>query len=75
MPYFDWALTEDCFAEGWCDQMLPFVRSGKAVFSAEYTDADMTLEQFCPEARAMGFGAILKDRDLGEFRGACDGSN
>ncbi len=26
LPYYDWALTEDCFAQGWCPQMRPFVR-------------------------------------------------
>ena len=73
LSFFDWALTEDCFAEGWCDRLLPFVRSGKAVFAAEYTDAGMTLDQFCPDAKAMDFSAILKDRDLGVFREDCDG--
>ena len=73
LPFFDWALTEDCFAEGWCDQLLPFVRSGRAVFAAEYTDAGMTLDQFCPDAKAMDFSAILKNRDLGVFREDCDG--
>ena len=71
LAYFDWALTEDCFAENWCRQLLPFVAAGKAVFSAEYTDAGMTRDRFCPQAKAMNLNAILKHRDLDAFQEAC----
>ena len=71
LPYFDWALTEDCFDQGWCEEMLPFINAGKAVFAAEYTDTGITLEQFCPQARAMNISAILKNRDLDGWREAC----
>jgi hypothetical protein len=71
LPYFDWALTEDCFAEGWCEEMLPFIEAGKPVFAAEYTDTGMTTDQFCPQAREMNFSAILKNRDLDAYREAC----
>jgi len=73
-PYFDWALTEDCFAEGWCDEFDPFTASGKAVFAAEYTDQLTTnqfLTQVCPQAATMDISAILKDRDLDAWRLAC----
>jgi len=69
--YFDWALTEDCFADGWCEQMLPFVEAGKAVFAAEYTDTGSSLDQFCPQAKAMQFSAVLKNRELDAYREAC----
>lgn len=71
VPFFDWALTEDCFAQGWCDQMAPFVRAGKSVFAAEYTDTGMTTGQFCARARAMGFSGLLKRRDLGAWAALC----
>jgi len=71
LTYFDWALTEDCFAEGWCEQMQPFVTAGKAVFAAEYTDMGMTLNGFCPQANAMNVNAILKRRDLDAYRETC----
>ena len=64
LAYFDWALTEDCFAEGWCEEFLPFIAAGKAVFSAEYTDTGMTTEKFCRQAKGVNFSAILKNRDL-----------
>jgi len=74
LPHFDWALTEDCFAQDWCEEMAPFVRAGKAVFAAEYSD-ELTLNQFlsqvCPDAERMGFSAIFKDRDLDAWRRDC----
>ncbi|UCH27566.1 MAG: endo alpha-1,4 polygalactosaminidase [Trueperaceae bacterium] len=73
-PYFDWAMTEDCFAEDWCEEMMPFSEAGKAVFAAEYTD-QMAEEEFltevCPQARAMQIMPILKNRDLDAWRRAC----
>lgn len=73
LRYFDWALTEDCFAEGWCDQVAGFILAGKAVFSAEYTDMGMSLADFCPQAQALGFNAILKRRGLDAWRETCYG--
>jgi hypothetical protein len=68
---FDWALTEDCFAEGWCEQLQVFIRAGKPVLAAEYTDTGMTLAGFCPQAHALQFSAILKRRELDAWRQAC----
>lgn len=68
---FDWALTEDCFSEGWCEQMLPFIQQGKAVFSAEYTDMNMTTETFCADAVPLGINAILKTRELDSWWEPC----
>ena len=68
---FDWALTEDCFDQGWCGDMDLFVAAGKPVLAAEYTDTGMTLAQLCPQAKARKFSAILKDRDLTAPRQAC----
>lgn len=71
LPYFDWALTESCFAQDWCAQLLPFIEARKPVFAVEYTDTGMTLDRFCGQAAAMGFSAILKNRNLDAFRAAC----
>jgi endo-alpha-1,4-polygalactosaminidase (GH114 family) len=71
---FDWAMTEDCFADAWCADMQPFILAGKPVFAAEYTDQmsiNHFLNQVCPQAEAMGFSAILKRRDLDAWRRAC----
>ena len=71
LPHFDWALTEDCFVQGWCEQLSGFVAAGKPVFSVEYTDTGVTKDQFCPQAEALGFNAILKNRELDAHREAC----
>jgi hypothetical protein len=74
LPYFDWALTESCFAEGWCAEMQPFIDAGKPVFAIEYTDVltgDQFLTQICPQAAAMHASAILKHRELDAWRQAC----
>ena len=71
LPYFDWALTEDCFEQDWCEEMLPFIEAGKPVFAAEYTDTGITLADFCPQAGEMGITAILKNRELDAYREAC----
>lgn len=74
LPYFDWALTEDCFEQGWCMDMQSFIAAGKPVFAAEYTDTGLTLADFCSDAVTMGFRGILKDRDLTTNRQSCDGN-
>jgi len=74
LPYFDWALSEDCFADGWCANMTSFIAAGKPVFAAEYTDR-MSVNHFlttvCPQAQMLQFSAILKHRDLDAWRQAC----
>lgn len=64
-------LTEDCFAQDWCEQMRVFIQAGKPVFDAEYTDTGIALDQFCPQAKAMKISAILKNRKLDAYREAC----
>jgi TolB protein len=71
LPHFDWALTEDCFDEEWCEEMLPFIWAGKAVFAAEYTDTGIELEDFCPLAEEINISVIYKDRDLGAWMEDC----
>jgi endo-alpha-1,4-polygalactosaminidase (GH114 family) len=74
VSHFDWAMTEDCFADEWCEEMSPFTDAGKAVFAAEYTDQLTTnrfLNQVCPQAEVLNMDVILKDRDLDAWRRAC----
>jgi len=74
LTYFDWALTEDCFTDSWCDQMQPFTAAGKAVFAAEYTDQMTGAEfqsQICPQVATLSFSVILKNRDLDAWREVC----
>lgn len=71
VAYFDWALTEDCFAQGWCAKMSLFVQAGKAVFAAEYTDTGAITTHFCPQANVLNFNAILKRHGLDAWRQVC----
>ena len=68
---FDWALTEDCYDQGWCEAMAPFIEAGKAVLAAEYTDTGVDFERACEELAPAGFSLILKDRQLTAWRQAC----
>jgi hypothetical protein len=71
LGHFDWALTEDCFDEGWCGDVSAFVESGRAVFAAEYTDTGITLDSICAAAGPLRIDAILKNRELDRFVEAC----
>jgi hypothetical protein len=68
LPFFDWALSEECFQYDECDALLPFVRAGKAVFVVEYA---LSTSQFCPQANAMNFNAMRKNLDLDAYREPC----
>lgn len=68
---YDWATTESCLAEGWCDLLSPFIESGKPVLAIEYTDNDMQPSVFCPTANDLGLDAILKSRNLDAWREDC----
>ncbi|NPV87667.1 MAG: endo alpha-1,4 polygalactosaminidase [Anaerolineae bacterium] len=71
LPFYDFAISEDCFAQGWCEKMLPFIHSGKAVLAAEYTDTGIQLQDVCPQASQMSFSVILKNRSLDAPRQTC----
>ena len=67
-PAFDFAVNEECFAEDECERLVPFVAAGKAVFHVEY---DVTVAEFCPVTRALGFSSMRKRLDLDAWRQAC----
>jgi hypothetical protein len=71
LPYFDFAIAEDCFIQGWCEQLVPFVQAGKPVFAAEYTDTGVDFKAACAWGREHSFSFILKNRILTAFRAAC----
>ncbi|MFA6161789.1 MAG: endo alpha-1,4 polygalactosaminidase, partial [Patescibacteria group bacterium] len=68
LPYFDWALNEQCFQYNECDTLVPFVNAGKAVFNVEYS---LTTTAFCSKANAMNFNSLKKDLNLTATRTAC----
>ena len=68
LPYFDFAIDEQCAEYSECAELEPFVKQGKAVFEAEY---NLPLSEFCAQSAALGFSAILKDTALDATRQAC----
>lgn len=68
VPFFDWALNEQCFQFHECEKLLPFVAAGKAVFQVEYR---LGLKKFCEKAKELGFNSIKKKRSLKTWRKAC----
>ncbi|MDA1129718.1 MAG: endo alpha-1,4 polygalactosaminidase [Chloroflexi bacterium] len=69
LPYFDWALNEECFEYEECETLLPFIEVGKAVFNVEYS---LDTKLFCDKATALGFSSIRKNLDLDAWREPCD---
>lgn len=68
---YDWAITEECFVDEWCEAVVPFVTAGKPVLNAEYTDTPITPAEFCPQSNSLNFNTIYKNRDLDVWRQAC----
>jgi len=68
LPYFDWALNEECFSYTECGLLSPFVQSGKTVFGVEY---ELETQEFCPQANALNFDFLKKNWDLDPWQAAC----
>jgi hypothetical protein len=71
LPFLDFAITEDCFVQGWCSQVLPFIAAGKPVFAAEYTDTGVDFRAACTWGRLHNINFIQKHRILTAFRITC----
>jgi hypothetical protein len=67
-PYFDFALDEECFQAAECGKLAPFIDAGKAVFEVEY---NLTPSQFCEQANAAGYMAMVKTPELTAARTPC----
>lgn len=71
---FDWVLTEDAFQQGWQADVQPYIAAGKPVFAVEYTDETSQSkfqDQYCPQAKGLGYSAILKKRNLNKWSYRC----
>lgn len=68
LPYFDWALDEQCFQFSECGKLLPFIAAGKPVMEVEYY---LKPSQFCARANSLNFNSLYKNINLGPFRIAC----
>jgi hypothetical protein len=70
---FDFAVTEDCFDQGWCRSSRTFVAADKPVFAIEYTDNGINFAGFCRQAANLGLSPIYKRRNLGAWERRCPG--
>jgi hypothetical protein len=69
----DFAVTEDCFDQGWCRTSRNFIAAGKPVFAIEYTDNGINFGGFCRQSANVGLSPIYKRRDLGVWERRCPG--
>lgn len=68
---YDFAITEDYFYYNDAKSMLPYIKAGKPVFAAEYTDLGGDFESFCQKSKELKFSAILKNRNLDAWIQTC----
>jgi hypothetical protein len=68
LPYFDYALNEECFTYDECELLAAFVDAGKAVFGVEY---ELDPDAFCPQANELDFNFLQKKLSLRAWRVAC----
>lgn len=60
----DFAVTEECLTQGWCDEMAPYVNAGKPVLAIEYVEDGATLDALCPAAEAERLSLLVTTLDL-----------
>ena len=68
LPYFDFAVNEQCFQYRECGVLERFVDDGKPVFGAEY---ELSPARFCDRSLALGFSTIHKRYSLRAYRATC----
>jgi hypothetical protein len=68
LPYFDFALNEQCHQYHECDRLRRFVKAGKAVFGVEYK---LAKRDFCPASNAANFNFLKKRPSLRVWRSPC----
>ena len=71
LSFFEFAITEVAFSDSWVNEMLPFLRVGKPIFTAEYTDVDVNFDAVCTWSYWHNVSFILKNRILTAFRVNC----
>lgn len=68
---FDFAVTEDCVVDGWCEAMDPYRALGKPVLMVEYTDRGLSVDEVCDLASGTFGAVVVKERDLGVWSAHC----
>ncbi len=71
LPDMDFAVTEDCFDQGWCAASKNFIQANKPVFAIEYTDNGISFAAFCQKAKQLGLSPLYKKRNLDTWERRC----
>jgi hypothetical protein len=71
LDVMDFAVTEDCFDQGWCPVSRNFTNRNKAVFAIEYTDNGIDFDAFCRQAKKYKLSPLLKKRNLNTWEQRC----
>ncbi len=70
--YYDFAILEDCFREGWCDTFKQYyINNSKPVFAIEYLENNPNIEAVCEYSRISKIYFIFKKLDLGYETETC----
>lgn len=69
---YDFAVTEDCVADDWCEEVAPYLDANKPVFAIEYTDrtSEADFHAVC-DAQTRPYSFVLKHRELDAWQLAC----
>jgi hypothetical protein len=71
LDVMDFAVTEDCFDQGWCADSKNFIHANKPAFAIEYTDNKINVGAFCRQTKALGLSPIYKKRNLNTWEQRC----
>lgn len=76
LPYFDFAVNEQCHEFDECESLGPFIDADKAVFNAEYDDSLVNdasaRNEVCQTSQAMNLSTLILPLDLDDsFRFSC----
>lgn len=61
---FDFMVVEEAFEQGWSEELLPFLTTGKAVFAVEYTRQEAIQDAACQAEVSQKFSVVFKTKSL-----------
>lgn len=64
LPYYDWALNEECYEYGECELYKPFIKANKAVFGVSYLKNSKKIADACKQANKLNLDYQIKNLDL-----------
>lgn len=68
----DFAVTEECLEQGWCEEVSAYVDAGKPVLAIEYREQGASLGRWCGEAEDAGLSLLVTTLDLPGAGQRCD---